>query len=160
MPLHYIAWRSALAEWKCDFPEDLFYAWGGFPVAEIISRLNERQGLKIAVAEVALNGSAPSSVTVAVTTGGTSAKLLTPVGPVGTPQTTWWSASGLSGLSLLVIWMAWRRKQPIRLLRGLAFACLFLIASILSSCGGGGNNGAGGTPAGTYNLTVTGTFSF
>ncbi len=50
MPLHYIAWRSALAEWNCDFPEDLFYAWGGFPVAEIISRLNERQGLKMPVA--------------------------------------------------------------------------------------------------------------
>jgi hypothetical protein len=27
MPLHYVAWKSALAEWKCDFPEDLFYAW-------------------------------------------------------------------------------------------------------------------------------------
>jgi beta-phosphoglucomutase-like phosphatase (HAD superfamily) len=53
MPLHYIAWRSALAEWNCDFPEDLFYAWGSFPVAEIISRLNEKQGLKMPVAEVA-----------------------------------------------------------------------------------------------------------
>ena len=53
MPLHYIAWRSALAEWNCVFPEDLFYAWGGFPVAEIISRLNERQGLKMPVPEVA-----------------------------------------------------------------------------------------------------------
>jgi hypothetical protein len=37
MPLHYVAWRSALAEWKCDVPEELFYAWGGFPVAEIVS---------------------------------------------------------------------------------------------------------------------------
>ena len=53
MPLHYIAWRGALAEWNCVFPEDLFYAWGGFPVAEIISRLNERQGLKMPVPEVA-----------------------------------------------------------------------------------------------------------
>ena len=53
MPLHYVAWRSALAEWNCDFPEDLFYAWGGFPVAEIISRLNEKQGLQMPVPEVA-----------------------------------------------------------------------------------------------------------
>jgi beta-phosphoglucomutase-like phosphatase (HAD superfamily) len=53
MPLHYIAWKSALAEWNCDFPEDLFYARGGFPVAEIISRLNEKRGLKVPVAEVA-----------------------------------------------------------------------------------------------------------
>jgi HAD superfamily hydrolase (TIGR01509 family) len=45
--------KRALAEWKCDFPEDLFYAWGGFPVAEIISRLNGRQGLTMLVAEVA-----------------------------------------------------------------------------------------------------------
>jgi len=53
MPLHYVAWRSALAEWRCDFTEDLFYAWGGFPVAEIISRLNEKQGLQMPVPEVA-----------------------------------------------------------------------------------------------------------
>jgi HAD superfamily hydrolase (TIGR01509 family) len=52
MPLHYIAWKSALADWNCDFAEDLFYAWGGFPVAEIVSRLNERYGLKMAVPEV------------------------------------------------------------------------------------------------------------
>jgi beta-phosphoglucomutase-like phosphatase (HAD superfamily) len=53
MPLHYVAWRSALAEWKCDFPEDLFHAWGGFPVAKIISCLNERQGLQMPIPEVA-----------------------------------------------------------------------------------------------------------
>jgi beta-phosphoglucomutase-like phosphatase (HAD superfamily) len=53
MPLHYIAWRSALAEWNCVFPEDLFYAWGGFPVAEIISRLNQEQGLEMPISEVA-----------------------------------------------------------------------------------------------------------
>jgi beta-phosphoglucomutase-like phosphatase (HAD superfamily) len=32
MPLHCVAWRSTLAEWNCDFPEDLFYEWGGFRV--------------------------------------------------------------------------------------------------------------------------------
>ena len=42
-----------MAEWNCDFPEDLFYAWGGFPVAEIISRLNEKQSLKMSVPDVA-----------------------------------------------------------------------------------------------------------
>ena len=108
---------------------------------------------------VTLNGSAPSSVTVVVTTGGSSAKLLTRVGfpPASTPQTVWWSAASLPGLTLLGICVAWRRKQSVRLLRGLAFAWLFLIAS----CGGGsgGNNGTGGTPAGTYSLMVTGTFS-
>ena len=42
-----------MAEWNCTFPEELFYVWGGFPVAEIISRLNEEQGLKMPVPAVA-----------------------------------------------------------------------------------------------------------
>ena len=37
MPLHYLAWKKALGEWNCEFDEELFYAWGGMPVAEIIS---------------------------------------------------------------------------------------------------------------------------
>ena len=52
MPLHYVVWRSALAEWNCTFPKELFYAWGGFPVAEIISRLNEKQGLQMPIPAV------------------------------------------------------------------------------------------------------------
>lgn len=53
MPLHYVAWRTALAEWKCPFSEELFYSWGGFPVAKIISLLNEKHRLKMPVDEVA-----------------------------------------------------------------------------------------------------------
>ena len=53
MPIHYIAWKKALAEWNCTFEERLFYAWGGTPVAEIISLLNERQGLSMPVERVA-----------------------------------------------------------------------------------------------------------
>ena len=51
MPLHYVAWNKALSEWSCEFTEDLFYAWGGMPVAEIIATLNERQGLAMPVEE-------------------------------------------------------------------------------------------------------------
>jgi beta-phosphoglucomutase-like phosphatase (HAD superfamily) len=47
MPLHYIAWTRTLAEWNCAFPEDLFYAWGGMPVAEIIATLNRNNGLQM-----------------------------------------------------------------------------------------------------------------
>lgn len=54
MPLHFIAWSKALSEWNCKFAEDLFYAWGGMPVAEIISTLNKEQGLNMPVAEVSL----------------------------------------------------------------------------------------------------------
>jgi len=53
MPLHYIAWRKALAEWNCDFSEDLFYAWGGMSVAEIIAALNRDRGLNMPVEKVA-----------------------------------------------------------------------------------------------------------
>lgn len=53
MPLHYIAWKKSLAEWNCDFEEHLFYSWGGRPVSEIISALNERSGLKMPVDVVA-----------------------------------------------------------------------------------------------------------
>ena len=52
MPLHYIAWNKALSEWNCKFSEDLFYAWGGMPVTEIIAGLNKMYGLKMPVQEV------------------------------------------------------------------------------------------------------------
>src|ERR1700720_437096 len=52
MPLHYLSWKQALQEWNCEFPEDLFYAWGGMPIAEIIAALNEKQGLSMPVEAV------------------------------------------------------------------------------------------------------------
>jgi beta-phosphoglucomutase family hydrolase len=52
MPLHYLAWKKALAEWNCAFDEQLFYAWGGTTVAEIISLLNKEQGLSMSVERV------------------------------------------------------------------------------------------------------------
>jgi HAD superfamily hydrolase (TIGR01509 family) len=54
MPLHYIAWKTALAEWNCPFPEELFYSWGGKPVPEIISTLNAMHGLHMPVEEVGI----------------------------------------------------------------------------------------------------------
>jgi HAD superfamily hydrolase (TIGR01509 family) len=53
MPLHYIAWKRALGEWGAVFPEDLYYAWGGRPVKEIIASLNAQQHLDMPVALVA-----------------------------------------------------------------------------------------------------------
>ncbi len=49
MPLHYIAWKTAFAEWDCPFPEDLFYSWGGKPTREIVATLNEMHGLHMPV---------------------------------------------------------------------------------------------------------------
>lgn len=54
MPLHYIAWKTALAEWNCVYPEALFYSWGGKPTREIIADLNQMNGLEMPVEEVAV----------------------------------------------------------------------------------------------------------
>jgi HAD superfamily hydrolase (TIGR01509 family) len=53
MPLHYIAWKRALGEWNCEFAEELFYAWGGMPIAEIIATLNKKHGLSMPLEIVA-----------------------------------------------------------------------------------------------------------
>jgi len=53
MPLHFLAWNKALARHNCPFPEDLFYAWGGRPVPEIIEQLNRDHSLKMHVEDVA-----------------------------------------------------------------------------------------------------------
>jgi HAD superfamily hydrolase (TIGR01509 family) len=53
MPLHYVAWKTVLAEWRCAFDEELFYSWGGMPVAEIIAALNVRHGLTMPAEEIA-----------------------------------------------------------------------------------------------------------
>ena len=53
MPLHYIAWKKALAEWNCEYEEGLFYSWGGKPVRQIIAELNEMHGLKMPVEALA-----------------------------------------------------------------------------------------------------------
>jgi len=53
MPLHYVAWKEALSEHGCEFPEDVFYAWGGMPAAEIVATLSAQQGLALEPEEVA-----------------------------------------------------------------------------------------------------------
>jgi beta-phosphoglucomutase family hydrolase len=52
MPLHYIAWQKALAEHNCEFSEELFYAWGGVSVAEVVERLNKKYGLHMLAEKV------------------------------------------------------------------------------------------------------------
>lgn len=52
MPVHYVAWREALAVWNCEFSEKLFYDWGGLPVAEIVLRLNRMHRLEMPVEDV------------------------------------------------------------------------------------------------------------
>jgi HAD superfamily hydrolase (TIGR01509 family) len=49
MPLHYIAWKQALAEYGVPFPEDLFYALGGLPVPAVVDRLTTGTGIVIPI---------------------------------------------------------------------------------------------------------------
>jgi beta-phosphoglucomutase family hydrolase len=53
MPLHYNAWKAVLAEWNCEYPEEVFYSWGGKPVRNIIADLNEINGLQMPIEELA-----------------------------------------------------------------------------------------------------------
>ncbi|HTX41444.1 MAG TPA: HAD-IA family hydrolase [Acidobacteriaceae bacterium] len=53
MPLHHIAWKTALGEWGAEYPEELFYQWGGKPIREIVAELNRMQRLSMPVEEVA-----------------------------------------------------------------------------------------------------------
>jgi HAD superfamily hydrolase (TIGR01509 family) len=55
MPLHYIAWKTALGEWGCEFEEKLFYSWGGKPTDVIVSTLNQMHGLKMPVEAVTVH---------------------------------------------------------------------------------------------------------
>jgi beta-phosphoglucomutase-like phosphatase (HAD superfamily) len=52
MPLHYQAWVRAMEDFGGEYPEELFYAWGGRPTATIVQSLNERYGLELDVALV------------------------------------------------------------------------------------------------------------
>ena len=36
MPLHFVAWCTAVREAGGDFPEDLFYAWAGIPLLKTV----------------------------------------------------------------------------------------------------------------------------
>ncbi|MFD9944758.1 HAD family hydrolase [Nonomuraea sp. NPDC059023] len=56
MPLRFLAWRQALGEWGCELSEELFYAWAGRTVADIIADLNASQGLAMPVPAVARRG--------------------------------------------------------------------------------------------------------
>jgi hypothetical protein len=113
---------------------------------------------------VTLNGSTPTSVNVTVTTGGSSASLAHPAfsPPSGDKLAFRVSLSGLPGLALVSILGGWSRRRRGYILHGLALLCLLAIGVSMSACGSDGSSGkgnGGGTPPGSYNLTVTGSFT-
>lgn len=107
---------------------------------------------------VTLNGSNPTSITVTANTAGTSASLGPGDFPSGRNRFTLW-LSVLALLGLLQLCASRHGNRRSTSLSLLALLCLLSVTTILSGCGGGSTNtSGGGTPAGSYNLTVTGTF--
>jgi HAD superfamily hydrolase (TIGR01509 family) len=54
MPAHYKAWVEAVGEHGVDFPETLFYEFGGMPTPRIIEVLNDRHGKSMPVMATAM----------------------------------------------------------------------------------------------------------
>lgn len=52
MPLHLITWRQAVREFGGDFPDELFWQWGGIPLPRTVEMLNERFGYQLSPADV------------------------------------------------------------------------------------------------------------
>jgi uncharacterized repeat protein (TIGR03803 family) len=115
----------------------------------------------VSPSSVTLDGihSAPASV--AVVTSKASADLVYPAGlsSTGIRLALWLALPGLPGLLLLG---GGSGKRRARVFYGLLLLSLLAATTTWFACGGGSGSsggGGGGTPAATYTLTVTGTFT-
>jgi len=110
---------------------------------------------------VVLKGSSAASVTVTVTTAGTSASLSSPEGfqRTGNRLALWLALPGFSGLIMLGSSGRRPRKRVNGMLRILTLLCLLSLGITWPACGGGNGGGGSGTSAGTYSITVTGSFT-
>ena len=114
---------------------------------------------------IVLNGSASATIAVTVTTRGAS--LLVPGAPKRGPHTRVNYRPALLMLVLLGLFLLSRRSKRQRGLRlrpahGFVLLLLLYAAAAMSGCGGGSSSNSGGgtpTPAGTYPLVVSGTFT-
>jgi hypothetical protein len=135
---------------------------GGFNQTVMLScsRAPAQSICSVSPSSALLNGSAPAPVTVTVITAGTSAHFAKPADfpPVGGRLALSLSFCSLPGLVMFGSFAA-RLRNRRRLICGLLLVCLFSLAITWLGCGGGGSSGSGGTMQGTYNLTVTGSFT-
>jgi Bacterial Ig-like domain (group 3)/FG-GAP-like repeat len=135
------------------FNQSVTLSCSGAPTSSICS---------LSSSSVALGGSTSTSVKVSVTTSGSSASLAHPAfSPIGRSKIAFWlPLSGLPGIALVGIWRGRSRNRRGRILHIFAVLCLLSVGVNISACGSSGSsNKGGGTPAGTYNLTVTGSFT-
>ena len=108
-----------------------------------------------------LSGTASSTATISVTTAASTARLMPPIGIPPNGSTLRLAVLSI-GLTMLASWVGLRRNSGRRLVP-YGFALLFLLSVgvTMAGCGGGNSSsgGSGGTPAGSYTLSVTGTFN-
>ena len=72
----------------------------------------------------------------------------------------WLPLFGLPGLAMVGIWSGCCRRRYVRAFYVVALLCLLFTGLALTACGGSsGSSNKGGTPGGTYNLLVTGSFT-
>jgi hypothetical protein len=107
---------------------------------------------------VVLNNSTLKTVAVTVTTTGSSAHLdhSSADPPKGRWVALWLTVPALFGLVLLG---SCSRKGRNTGIYGLALLCAVSLGGMSLSCGGSSSSTSAGTPAGSYNLTVTATFT-
>jgi subtilase family serine protease len=104
-------------------------------------------------ASPALNGTVTATLTVNATIPGTTAKLI----PGPWRQRGTWTRAATVLAACLVFVLPWRRRRVFLPL------CLVVLSAVMISCGGSGGGTttqpppANGTPAGTYNVLLTGT---
>jgi len=106
-----------------------------------------------------LDGSHSVTIRVAVVTQVAAMGFMQPLGgpPASSRFMVWGTYSGVLGLALLAGAIGGQRRWRPRLLSTVALVAALSLVVPLPGCGGGGSGG--GTPLGTYNLTVTGTFT-
>jgi hypothetical protein len=107
-----------------------------------------------------LDGSKAVAANIAVVTTAATMALTQPYGgpPASTRLGSWSAALGGMALLVLASLIGWRRERSRRWIYGPAFLCLFAVGLAITGCGGSTSGGTTGTPAGSYDLTVTGTF--
>ena len=115
----------------------------------------------VSPSSITLTGTSTSTATVTVTTAATVSGLTQPVGrsSANNPFELWVLFPGTLGLTLLLGMVRYRREWRPQLFSRIAFFWVLSALFTISACGGGGNGSNGGTQAGTYTLTVKGSFA-
>jgi hypothetical protein len=147
----------------------VFAPMGGFtqPVALSCSGAPPQSTCTVTPSSLPLSGASVAMATVMVTTTRRSAGFRLPFGVdelVRTNYRPMWLLAGLLAMLMIVSLFAGSQEQQLRRWAPvLAFALLLCAGMTLTSCGGGsggsGGGGTSGTLAGTYTITVSGTFA-